>query len=325
MLSHYRWGWRSDCVSPYIPSITQTVTATWFSGSDTSQSGVQTYTFGGIDGLNHGSGGINANGVRIRYQSTDFPTRAGTGAATSTSRLSTVTVTATPEAHGLYTGAKAGIGVGVALGIILFLAFGAFLVRLRNRRKLRETRKRSYDDDPLSTTKPELDATEAPNRISHIPPEPLELPAVSVIKEPPELDSTVDLTRRASSHGVAERNVLDTPETPGSAITSESGAAPIHTTMEDSISPRVNRASTLSPKLSLDTPPTQKLLPMTNQESASNPALADESESIEAIQQRIQRIRSERARLTKIDRLKKEEEDLEKKLAALRASSGSES
>jgi hypothetical protein len=59
--------------------------------------------------------------------------------------------------------------------------------------------------------------------------------------------------------------------------------------------------------------------------STQNPATTEEDESEEALQRRIQRVKTERERLAKIDELSKLEEELERKLAAKRGTEGSQS
>ncbi|CAK7265641.1 hypothetical protein SEPCBS57363_001686 [Sporothrix epigloea] len=100
--------------------------------------------------------GINAFGIQIRYQSTDFVSSSSTAAPSSTATSSTASVTgqstgsgssssASPtgtgnssgdsssSSSGLSTGAKAGIGIGVALGVLALLGCIVFLF-VRKRR-----------------------------------------------------------------------------------------------------------------------------------------------------------------------------------------------
>jgi len=94
---------------------------------------------------------INAYGVSIRWQSTDFVstptssttfTTSATGlpttSATGLSAASTTTgrVSPTPDAgSGLSTGAKAGIGVGSAIGGLLLIIVGILLFRFFKRKQ----------------------------------------------------------------------------------------------------------------------------------------------------------------------------------------------
>ncbi|KAH8901520.1 hypothetical protein GQ53DRAFT_757144 [Thozetella sp. PMI_491] len=106
----------------------------------------------GVVTTSHAGGGqqaINAFGVQIRWQSTDFvsttstaSTSASTGssnspAQTQTSGAQSDAPSSAPAAasDGLPTGAKAGIGVGVALVVLLLLAGVALLWRRRRSQK----------------------------------------------------------------------------------------------------------------------------------------------------------------------------------------------
>ncbi|CAK7562543.1 MAG: hypothetical protein SEPTF4163_000391 [Sporothrix epigloea] len=99
--------------------------------------------------------GINAFGIEIRYQSTDFASSSstatsaasasatgqstGSGSSSSASPSGTGNSSSDSSGHssssssGLSTGAKAGIGIGVALGVLALLGIFIFLV-VRKRR-----------------------------------------------------------------------------------------------------------------------------------------------------------------------------------------------
>lgn len=82
------------------------------------------------------SGGINAYGISIRFQSIDFSTTS-TGTITNTYSLMYPTLSATrclnSSSHPLPPGAQAGIGIGVALLVLGLLAFLGFFI-FRHRR-----------------------------------------------------------------------------------------------------------------------------------------------------------------------------------------------
>ncbi|CAK7205758.1 hypothetical protein SEUCBS139899_008537 [Sporothrix eucalyptigena] len=93
--------------------------------------------------------GLNAFGVQIRYQSTDFvssssssssaQTGSNTGSGgsnaspTGSNSSGDNNGTSSGSSSGLSTGAKAGIGIGVALGVLAFVGVAIFLI-IRNRR-----------------------------------------------------------------------------------------------------------------------------------------------------------------------------------------------
>jgi hypothetical protein len=76
------------------------------------------------------NGLINAYGVVIRWQSTDFSNAPATAVATTTGAAAE----ATHDSSGLTAGADVGIGIGAAVAVILFVAVGVFLLRRHNRR-----------------------------------------------------------------------------------------------------------------------------------------------------------------------------------------------
>ena len=85
-----------------------------------------------------GYGAVNAYGISIRWQSTDFPATITQPTTALTSVItSTVTVPAGgASSHGLTSGAAAGIGVGAVLIFIAVIAFVAvFILRRRRRRR----------------------------------------------------------------------------------------------------------------------------------------------------------------------------------------------
>lgn len=95
-----------------------------------------TYTAGGLlattTGTMDDTGLINAYGVEIRWQATDFTTAPATASATTTAAT---TNGSTQDSAGMSSGAKAGVGVGAAIGAILvFLAIGFLILRLRKNR-----------------------------------------------------------------------------------------------------------------------------------------------------------------------------------------------
>ncbi|KAI0380302.1 hypothetical protein F5Y04DRAFT_282065 [Hypomontagnella monticulosa] len=81
-------------------------------------------------------GAVNARGVQVRFQSTDFmtttPTNTISSQSTTTSSL-TSTNTSPSETSGLSTGAQAGIGVGVAVGVLALLAIAGFIFLKRRK------------------------------------------------------------------------------------------------------------------------------------------------------------------------------------------------
>ncbi|KAJ5387398.1 hypothetical protein N7509_009939 [Penicillium cosmopolitanum] len=123
-----------DCIWSPGPDVTTEFTYTWTEGDSTSSSSTA------LSLEEH----VNAYGVYIRWQSTDFSTPASntatttTGATTAaTTSTSTTSSTSTDSSgssgsSGLSTGAKAGVGVGVAAGAVILIALLAlFLIRRR--------------------------------------------------------------------------------------------------------------------------------------------------------------------------------------------------
>ncbi|BCR91151.1 EGFR-like transmembrane domain-containing protein [Aspergillus chevalieri] len=89
--------------------------------SPTTTTTVASGTLSGTDGL------VNAYGVEIRWQSTDFSNAPATAIATTTGAAAE----ATHDSSGLSAGASAGIGVGAAVAVIFLVALGFFLLRRR--------------------------------------------------------------------------------------------------------------------------------------------------------------------------------------------------
>lgn len=127
---------------------------TTYNFTTTSGGALATYT-GRLDD----TGLINAYGVEIRWQSTDFSTAPATAVATaSTGATATAGPTATNSTTSaesglgssrLSTGAKVGIGIGVAApGILIIIAIG--LLILRRRKHLAEPARASNSYATLS-------------------------------------------------------------------------------------------------------------------------------------------------------------------------------
>jgi hypothetical protein len=83
-------------------------------------------------------GSINAYGIEIRWQSTDFSTSQATATVAATQAASNKTQASTGNSSSLKTGAKVGIGVGVTAGVVLAiaLALGLFWLRRRKRQQI---------------------------------------------------------------------------------------------------------------------------------------------------------------------------------------------
>ncbi|GKZ38026.1 hypothetical protein AbraIFM66950_009940 [Aspergillus brasiliensis] len=135
----------------YTPGWTELEVCTWEPGTTTVIE--FPYTWTDSDGSTSTTssslsspGHINAYGISIRWQSTDFTTPAATSASTtssadspatasasSTTDSSSPTSTSSPSSSssGLSTGAKAGIGVGVAAGAVLAIFLLLFFLRRR--------------------------------------------------------------------------------------------------------------------------------------------------------------------------------------------------
>ncbi|KAL4932994.1 uncharacterized protein BDV17DRAFT_287357 [Aspergillus undulatus] len=116
-----------DCLWSPGPDITTEFVYSW-TGADGSTSSSDT----ALSSEDH----INAYGVYIRWQSSDFSTPASNTATTTTTSAaatSSETSTDSSSSSGLSTGAKAGIGVGVAVGAILAVtALVLFFIRRRH-------------------------------------------------------------------------------------------------------------------------------------------------------------------------------------------------
>ncbi|OGE50651.1 hypothetical protein PENARI_c016G05884 [Penicillium arizonense] len=112
------------------PNIATTFDQTYWTTISTTPSPttVTTTDSGTLSGTN---GLINAYGVVIRWQSTDFSNAPATAVATTTGAAAE----ATHDSSGLTAGADVGIGIGAAVAVILFVAMGVFLLRRRNRRE----------------------------------------------------------------------------------------------------------------------------------------------------------------------------------------------
>lgn len=118
-----------DCLWSPGPDVTTEFVYTW-TGDDGSTSSTDT----ALSSDDH----VNAYGVYIRWQSTDFSTPASNTATTTTAAATSSETAADGSSgsdSGLSTGAKAGVGVGVAVGVILAVTALAFIfMRRRNSR-----------------------------------------------------------------------------------------------------------------------------------------------------------------------------------------------
>lgn len=112
-----------DCLWSPGPDVTTEFVYTW-TGEDGSTSSTDT----ALSSDDH----VNAYGVYIRWQSTDFSTPASNTATTTAAATSSETPGDSSSNSGLSTGAKAGVGVGVAVGVILAVtALVFFFMRRR--------------------------------------------------------------------------------------------------------------------------------------------------------------------------------------------------
>ena len=95
------------------------------------------------------SGGVNAYGISVRFQSTDFSTTS-TGTITNTYSLMYPTSSASKPpnstSHPLPPSAKAGIGIGVVLFVFGFLVFFGFFIFLRRRLSRTKPRVETHTD-----------------------------------------------------------------------------------------------------------------------------------------------------------------------------------
>ncbi|OJJ82717.1 uncharacterized protein ASPGLDRAFT_36838 [Aspergillus glaucus CBS 516.65] len=118
------WGPASDVITEY--------TYTW-----TDSDGSKTSSIGEMSS----PGSVNAFGIEIRWQSTDFSSVPATASATATPDSPTPTSSqdsaGSDSSSGLSSGATAGIGVGVAAGVVVVAILALFFFWFR-RRKARQ-------------------------------------------------------------------------------------------------------------------------------------------------------------------------------------------
>ncbi|KAF2117907.1 hypothetical protein BDV96DRAFT_644244 [Lophiotrema nucula] len=117
-----------------------------------------------------GSGGVQAYGVVVRYQSSDVltgqstvatstqppPTSLSTATSSPTSAPASTTIPPSTKSEGLSTGAKAGIGAGVTAGLLAILLTAALTYIFTKRRKEKAPTPVETDDSPVLFSKPEM-------------------------------------------------------------------------------------------------------------------------------------------------------------------------
>ncbi|KAI0012207.1 hypothetical protein F4779DRAFT_106859 [Xylariaceae sp. FL0662B] len=154
-LGHIGWG---DCYWELDQTEFWTLTSiTVINSSITS-----TASFGGQ------AGAINALGVQVRFQSTDFVS--ATSTKTSIQRVPTTEPSGTDTSGGergsLSQGARAGIGVGVAIGVLAIISFAVFIF-LRKRKNRRSAQELHSETKP-SNGREDGGAIEMPIDPSHV-------------------------------------------------------------------------------------------------------------------------------------------------------------
>ncbi|KAE8386703.1 hypothetical protein BDV23DRAFT_138498 [Aspergillus alliaceus] len=123
------WPWYSTEPCTYGASFVETWA--WTSSTDGG------WTMGTSTALK----GLNAYGISIRWQSTDFASaatatsipRSSPGATVSADQATSTSPATADPSSGLSTGSKAGIGVGVGVAALLFIAIVCVLFRYRRR------------------------------------------------------------------------------------------------------------------------------------------------------------------------------------------------
>lgn len=139
--------------------------------------------------------GVEAYGVRLKYQATELPSTTSSlpeSSASSDQNLDSIGVPSDEPSGGLSGGAIAGITVGAVLGALLFLLLGFFLARWQRRRQerlLQEQQSSTLIASPYSADWAGLGLAQKP-----------ELPS-SPVQNPAELSATreeaVELDGRA--------------------------------------------------------------------------------------------------------------------------------
>lgn len=131
-----------DCLWAPGPDVTTEFKYTWTDDEGSTSSS---------DSSLSSDGHINAYGIYIRWQSSDFSTPPATTPASNTATTTTAAATSSPtstnpsDSSGLSSGARAGIGVGVAVGgVLVIVALVLFFIR-RRRGQLGQYQQ-SYDD-----------------------------------------------------------------------------------------------------------------------------------------------------------------------------------
>ncbi|PLB48753.1 hypothetical protein P170DRAFT_425777 [Aspergillus steynii IBT 23096] len=176
-----------DCLWAPGPDVTTEFKYTW-----TDDDGITSSADSSLSSDGH----INAYGVYIRWQSSDFSTPPATtpvsNTATTTTAAATTSATASQtstdpsSSSGLSSGAKAGIGVGVAVGAVLAIAALALFL-IRRRRNGPAQYQQSHDEGPIARSaygppsEMPTPNTEDPTKYA------VELPAST---DMPELDGT---------------------------------------------------------------------------------------------------------------------------------------
>ena len=199
----FEWYHSAVCQWTPPPGLTTTFNFTYSTTLDFTSPPISTTTTN-VQVFDDSTDVVNAYGVEIRWQSTDFHSVPATAIATTTAASAEVTKGSGEESSGLSPGAKVGTGVGVAVGVVIFLVLGFFI--LRRRKPQGDSHDASRDpyvplaDEPIHTHgKAELPATRPGNFIYHKP----ELASKAIFEK--EGSSKIDQKHELGSAPVFEK------------------------------------------------------------------------------------------------------------------------
>lgn len=229
-----------------------------------------------------------------------------THAADTSTLVPIVTVTTTA---GLSTGAKAGIGIAIPCIVLILALVGAFIF-------MRRKNKRSGEIETGHAAlylKPELEAIEASKKAPQ--------PAHADIAELPPDSWAHEHQVEGFTSSPTHQSLPVLVATP--VVSAGHQSPPIREQDSNALTPTVDLigdrgAENTSPAV-VDPTTTSQIMEDTSP-SVVNQKAAEEDENIEVLQKRLQAIKEERERLAKMDKLSRQEEELERRIALKLAS-----
>jgi hypothetical protein len=261
------------------------------------------------------AGGLNAYSIEVRYQSSQTSSLSAIAAgqtplpasSNSTSHGSVSTVTDTLPAAGLSRGAKIGLGIGIGIPVLILILFiiGAFVLSRRRRKaNIAESRVVGEDvednDNKIAANAHGNTQTGALNAGDFLP---------SLYMKPELEGSTVNRNRFEAQ----QAHELDMPvfAGPGPQLGS-SQVQPTETVLNQQNSNQLGQTQTGDV--------------ITREENRQNlasptpPGTQDGDETVEALEERLRKVKEKRETLAKLEEMHRMEEELERQIAAKRIS-----